>query len=132
MEDGYKRRVTLLLTEVSRCLEVPTVVSPDLLVLPEFIERLYYNGSRLYWVWEIRLESRIHEWQRILRGLYEAELYSVRSSGRVKYYFDFPSCWMKNELPSLLFVSLLFVVPCHSSVAIRITPPMMPESGYLL
>lgn len=46
-EGGYQRRLFFWLAEVRRRLEVPTVVTPDLLALPEDYRHLYYAKTGL-------------------------------------------------------------------------------------
>lgn len=64
-EDGYQRRLALLLAESCRCPEVPAVVSPDLLSLPVDFGHLYYVENRSYKAREFQFESCILDRQKI-------------------------------------------------------------------
>lgn len=113
---GYQRRLALSLPDVRRRLEFSTVVSPDLLGLPEECKHLHYVANRLYWARESYFESCVHYRQKIFAWWRTVELFSVRSPDRIKYYCGFPFWWMQYKPPTPLFVSSPFVLTYYSDV----------------
>lgn len=66
-KDRHRGRLVLFLVQVGRRPEVPTEVSPDLLVLLEDLGHLYCVADRWCRVCEVLFESGIRECQKIFR-----------------------------------------------------------------
>lgn len=64
-ENGYQRRLDLLLADVRRRTKVCTVVLPDSLTLFVYFGQFYYVERRSYWACEYYFESYVYERQKI-------------------------------------------------------------------
>lgn len=83
-EDGYQRQLALLLMAVCGHPKVPTVVMPDLLVVPEEFAYLYYRVNHLYCTRESSFKFPVREPQKLFVGLNIVELFSLQSPDCVK------------------------------------------------
>lgn len=79
-EDDYQKSLAVLLAEVQRRLEVPSVVAIDVLALPEDLSQLYFVSNRAYSSRELHFEAQVREQQNLLAGWRNVELFSMRIS----------------------------------------------------
>lgn len=87
----------------------PIVVLRNVSALLKDFEHLYYVADWPYWSREfIFFEFRISERQKTFGKWHNVELFSWKSSDRVRYYSSFPCLWMPCEPTTLLFVSSPF------------------------
>lgn len=89
-DHNFHKWLAVLLAEEQRRPEVPSVVSVDLLALPEDLRQLYILSNRTFWLREFGFEAQVREWPNLLAGCRNVELFSICTSER-------PSCYRLRQ-----------------------------------
>lgn len=91
-EDDYQRRLVVLLAEVRRRPEAPSVVDVHRWALPYGLSQVYFVSSAAYRLRELNFKARIQEWKNRLAGWKNVEHFGMRTFERPSFYYIFEIC----------------------------------------